>query len=309
MNVYINDGKSIPNDDTCFIIAKGGIYLKKKLDLIESITPVDKISFLEDISTFAKLNIPKIPVKLFENVLAFFKEVYRLYKSESIVLLFYNKNKKKYKIFVPEQTVSGASLKYDPNITIKDHILIGTIHSHANMSAFHSSLDISDELYFDGIHFTIGKISKKDYFDICASISVNGMRVPVIPENYIEGINIPNMFKPIQEKADIKTSIRYTLSKSNFDQIYFKKEWLNKVKEEKFIIKKFDNIFGDFKLTQNIEIKDKEEKTCKSEELDICNNCIHRDKKINMKEIKKIEKEKCENNFGVDYSNFDNLWW
>ena len=101
MNVYINDGKNIPaEDETCFIIAKGGIYLKKKLDLIESITPVDKISFLEDLVPFAKLNIPKIPAKIFGSILAFFKEVYVLYKSEAIVLLFYNKSTKKYKIHI-----------------------------------------------------------------------------------------------------------------------------------------------------------------------------------------------------------------
>ena len=202
MNIYINNGVDIPQDETCYIIAKGGIYLKKKLDLIESLTPVDKISLLEDIPTFAKINIPIISTKMFGNILGFFKEVYRLYKSEAIVLLFYNKNKKSYKVFVPEQEVSRASLSYETTKTIKDHILIGSIHSHGSMTAFHSGTDVGDEAKFDGLHLTIGKVDET-LFDVCGSIAVNGMRVPISPEDYIHGLEsreynkyFPSMFRP-----------------------------------------------------------------------------------------------------------------
>ena len=44
------DGKTeIPNDDICYILAKGGTYLKKKVGLIESLTPVKEISILDQI--------------------------------------------------------------------------------------------------------------------------------------------------------------------------------------------------------------------------------------------------------------------
>ena len=332
MNVYINDGKNIPaEDETCFIIAKGGIYLKKKLDLIESITPVDKISFLEDLVPFAKLNIPKIPAKIFGSILAFFKEVYVLYKSEAIVLLFYNKSTKKYKIHIPEQIVGSASVEYKANMTIKDHILIGTIHSHSSMSAFHSTTDVNDEEKFDGIHITIGKVDNKEIFDVCSSIAVNGMRVPVVPESYIEGIQLteytpyfPNMFKPSfitigEEKIyskTVKSSSGYVLTESNLDHIYYKKEWLDKVKEKEYKYipnqNSFNlrtNIFDSSKFIKISDINDRNEKIC-TENSYICSSCAHRDEKLSMKKMKKIEDKDCKNNFETDYSDYDNhLWW
>jgi len=253
MNIYIHDGKDeIPADETCYIIAKGGIYLKKKLDLVSSLTPVDKISFLEDIPTFAALDIPKIPVKIFGGIVGFFRHIEKLYKSEAIVLLYYNKNKKTYKIYVPEQEVSGASLSYTGEHTIKDYILIGSIHSHSSMSAFHSGTDVGDEAKFDGLHMTLGKMDNEQFFDLCGSIAINGLRVPVAPENYVEGLEVreftnyfPQMFKPAYQEVegvkyytkDVKTSHGYTLfcGDTSENNIYwFNKGWLNQVTEKKY---------------------------------------------------------------------------
>ena len=66
-------------------------HLRKKLDLIESLTPVDKISFLESVPKYAKLNIPKVPRKLFGDILTLFRQVYKLYHSEAVVLIYFNK--------------------------------------------------------------------------------------------------------------------------------------------------------------------------------------------------------------------------
>jgi hypothetical protein len=253
MNIYINNKDlQIPKDETCYIIAKNGMFLKKKLDLIESLTPVDKISFLEDIPTYASLDIPKIPIRLFGSIVGFFREVEKLYSSEAIVLLMYNKEKKTYKISVPDQEVSAASLSYTVGDTLKDHILIGSVHSHSSMSAFHSGTDVGDEAKFDGIHMTLGKMDKPDFFDLCASIAVNGLRVSVTPEQYVEGLELreytnyfPHMFKPEFElvngekvyKKDVKTSFGYTLSSTVTSEksiFWFNKEWLKNVKEKKY---------------------------------------------------------------------------
>jgi len=327
MNVYINDGKSIPQDETCYIIAKDGIFLKKKLDLIESITPVDKISFLDNIQTFAKINIPKIPEKVFANILAFFREVYNLYSSEAIVLLYYNKKNKNYKIYVPEQEVSSASLSYKANIVIKNYNLIGTIHSHGSMAAFHSATDVSDEDKFDGIHITVGKLNDKEFFDITATVAVNGMRVPVISEDYIEGLKFveycnysTNMFKPSFQvingekvyNKSVKTTFSFALTNYS-NQITFKKEWLRKVKKKEYKTTQFDfnsyptYMFDGSKLIKT-ESKEMEVSECKK--YDVCNNCIHRTTKINLEEVKKVKEEDCKNNFNLDYSIFDSekLW-
>ena len=250
MNVYIYDKEQgLPPDDICYIIGKGGAYLKKKLDLIESLTPVDRISFLDEVDTYAKINIPKIPVNLMANIIGFFRKVYELHKSESIVLLYYNKKEKTYKLYVPEQEVTAAGLDYKTDKTIQNHILVGTVHSHASMSAFHSGIDDRDERRFDGLHITIGKVNDPEFFDISVSIVVNGMRQRMTADSYVEKVEereftpyFPQMFRPAFDlndngekvyKKDVKTTIMFTLNtkKENFN---FDNQWLDKVKERKY---------------------------------------------------------------------------
>lgn len=349
MNIYINNGVDIPQDETCYIIAKGGIYLKKKLDLIESLTPVDKISFLEEIPTFAKINIPLISTKMFGNIVGFFKEVYRLYKSEAIVLLFYNKNNRSYKIFVPEQEVSRASLSYETTKTIKDHILIGSIHSHGSMTAFHSGTDVGDEAKFDGLHLTIGKVDE-EFFDVCGSIAVNGMRVPISPENYINGLEsreytpyFQSMFRPGFEvikgekvyKNTVKTTFGYSLNCSEEDY-NFNKKWLDSVKEKTYPIYDYSGFGGNaryiFKNGQLIKIKDDVVNNkvqsnlftefnygcnkVKKEKNDFCacKHCSHRDEKLKLEECKDVHEKDLKDHFeyemqGFDFANFDEKWW
>ena len=46
--VVLNDGKSeLPNDDIYYVIAKEGVFLKKKLGVMESLAPVKEISILQ----------------------------------------------------------------------------------------------------------------------------------------------------------------------------------------------------------------------------------------------------------------------
>jgi len=189
--VFVHDGvEEVPNDDIMYIIAKGGIYLKKKLGLVSSITPVDKISILQPVSTYAHMDIPKIPAIAFAQIMAFFKAVFDKHSSEAIVLLYYNDQKKKFWVRVPMQEVSGASLDYENFENGKDGFdLIGTIHSHGRMGAFHSSVDDKDEENFDGLHITIGD-NDEDYPSISASIVVNGQRVKISPSDYVEGLSV-----------------------------------------------------------------------------------------------------------------------
>ena len=61
--VFVNDGtQELPDDDIFYIVSKEGLFLKKKLGLLESIARVDKISILENLNELpvAKMNIPKV---------------------------------------------------------------------------------------------------------------------------------------------------------------------------------------------------------------------------------------------------------
>lgn len=319
MNIYVQDGSlKIPEDETCYIIGKDGIFLKKKLDLIDSLTKVDKISFLSNVDTFAKMNIPKIPEKLFGNIFSFFRIVFEKYKSESIVLLFFNVSKKEYKIYVPEQIVSPASLEYSLDKTIEGFRLIGTIHSHGSMSAFHSTTDVHDEEGFDGIHITIGKVDS-DNFEVSTSIVVNGFRSKVQSDLYIEGISLKE--EVVNEKqffGNFSNIVKkhYVFNKKKL--ISFDKKWLKYVKEKEIPVNyvnflpfgnsdKLEGVLTESLLT-GIPIT-KQNNKCNNS-FSNCEFCIHRNEKLKLQNVKKIPVKECKNNFKFENYNFwsDDLW-
>jgi hypothetical protein len=64
-----------------------------------------------------------------------------------------------YYLAVPNQTVSGASVKYDYNHIGANDVIVADFHSHASMSAFWSSTDEADDrnkTYYTGV---IGKLN------------------------------------------------------------------------------------------------------------------------------------------------------
>ena len=59
-------------EDICYIITKNGIYLRKKLQLIDSLIKVGNIPFLgETIKEYAQLDIPKISLSFAARSLIF----------------------------------------------------------------------------------------------------------------------------------------------------------------------------------------------------------------------------------------------
>lgn len=215
-NVFINDGKTeLPNEDVFYIIAKDGIFLRKKVGIVDSLIPVDKISTLHEIEPFASLDISKIDAVKFAKILQFFKDIYNKYKSECIALLYYDKSRRRYRLYIPHQKITAASIDYVKNKTFKDYNLIGTIHSHAGFSAFHSGTDKNDEASFDGIHITVGNINDPEV-SIEASVVVNGSRFTVNPLDYVEDI------------VFIDTTKRY-ISHVPFNKRNYNKEWLEKI--------------------------------------------------------------------------------
>lgn len=110
------------------------------------------------------IKLPKIPYDMFNKIYEFFKHVYKEYKAEVAVLLWYNFEKDEWETEVPKQSVGGGSVHYTRDedwaneMNKNGFLCVGTIHSHCEMSAFHSGTDDHDEYNFDGVHITIGKV-------------------------------------------------------------------------------------------------------------------------------------------------------
>ena len=248
--IYLYEGEELPTDEICYLIAKQGIFLKKKVGLVESLTKVDKISILNELKPWAKMDLPKIPGIYTAKIISFFKAVVAKFGGEANVLLYYNEQEKKYKLAIPSQEVSGAACDYKiEGTSIPGYNLVGTIHSHARMSAFHSGTDDNDEKNFDGLHITIGHLTD-DFPSISASIVVNSFRVIVDPCDYIDKCVTVKMkqksfvssnygtktYKYVDGKM---TLVEPSLSTIRYDERYnilvsesqkqFNKKWLKKV--------------------------------------------------------------------------------
>lgn len=88
----------------------------------------------------------KIPYALFEEVYAFFKSICDASKDEAYVQTFWDPEKKCYFNHVPEQEVSGASVKFIRDQELEERCpLVLETHSHNQMNAFFSGTDNADE--------------------------------------------------------------------------------------------------------------------------------------------------------------------
>ena len=176
----INAGDKVP-DGPCYMLARDGYYLRKSNRLFDAVVKIAALPDFDEVAESVKWNAPKIPSKIIDESLEFFRAVHDEHKSEAIVLLALEKGV--WSIVVPDQQVSPASLKYECPAGAN---LAGTIHSHCGMDAFFSGTDTNDVASFDGVHIVLGRIDRRDY-EIEAGVYVNGRLFKGEPGNIIEG--------------------------------------------------------------------------------------------------------------------------
>ena len=120
-------------------------------------------SEFEDIQEECLYTMPLIPYDIVDKLDEFFRLIYSQHGTESIVILTYDSNKTDssgWGVLVPEQTNTAAHCKYDADsiaaIKPDNVMIVGSVHSHPEMSAYASGTDHQDQADFDGIHITYG---------------------------------------------------------------------------------------------------------------------------------------------------------
>lgn len=144
-----------------FVVARDGVYLRKQTLLGESQTKVERIAHLPSEDEYVEYALPKVPADLMGRVVGFFRAVYRLHRTEALVLLLWEDAG--FTVHVPAQRVSGSSVKFT---LAEDELptgsrLAGTIHSHGAFGAFASSIDEADEAELDGLHLVVGDLDRR----------------------------------------------------------------------------------------------------------------------------------------------------
>lgn len=193
--------------------AKRQLYKGKELVAINSGLLVGFVPSGEDIEEITTLppvewRGARMPWAQYCEISSFFRLVYQKMKTEATVRLYYQPGSTpetaglgtwSYAVF--PQKATGASVvetKNDPEIAAINAevhgVQVGSMHSHASMTAFQSGTDLSDEQKSDGIHFTLGKMDEKE-LDIHVRIMLKGEEYPT--PDLMEWIETPEWVRKL----------------------------------------------------------------------------------------------------------------
>lgn len=128
------------------------------------------------------------------------------YKKEVTLVLYIDTETKEWSFDVPDQSGSGASCHYVVRRFDDNREPFGTIHTHPNMSAFHSGTDHHDESgenNLDGVHFVLG-FSEFSKFQISGVLTCNGARseIDIFKAFDIEEIDLSERLKEASSAYD-----------------------------------------------------------------------------------------------------------
>lgn len=168
-----------------FIVARDGLYLRKHSLLGKSQVQVDGVQHLPEAREYLEYELPKLPAELMGRVVGFFAAIWRTRRSEALVLLTWDGSA--FGLIVPEQQADWGSVEHrlDPADVPVGVQLLGTIHSHADMTAFHSGTDEIDEVDVDGLHIVVGELdTARPSFS--AAVVIDGKRFSAEPSMVFE---------------------------------------------------------------------------------------------------------------------------
>lgn len=122
------------------------------------------------------LSAGKIPGSILEEIIAFFK---RDPTKEAAVQVFYDVERKRYRIYYPPQKAGSCSVVFSRSPELEnDCVLMMDVHSHGRMNAFFSSIDDHDEKG-TRLFMVIGRLDGAVQCRLRAGIAGSYQEVPV----------------------------------------------------------------------------------------------------------------------------------
>ena len=165
------DGVSLP----AFVVARDGLYLRKRSLLGLSQTKVGRVAHLPDGSEFVDYALPPVPQDLMARVVGFFRAAWRAIRPRprSSCCGATGRSTSPCR----KQRVSSVSVKFEvaAGDLPQGSRLVGTMHSHGGFGAYASSTDEDDEAELDGLHVVVGDFDRRTP-SYAAAIVVDGIR-------------------------------------------------------------------------------------------------------------------------------------
>lgn len=170
-------------------------FVGRSISISEDPLPDDFLSVKES----CEYTMPAIPNVIVDKLDQFFRLVYSQHGTESIVILTYDMNAtgpEGWGVLVPDQTNTAAHCKYDADsiaeLKPENVMIVGSVHSHPEMSAYASGTDHADQADFDGLHITYGwqKSQNNGATQYHLELQMSGQNYTLKPEDVFENITL-----------------------------------------------------------------------------------------------------------------------
>ena len=168
----------------------GKVYEIRLTEAGRFVVPVKNVPELSKVRAGFFPALPRIPFSLICQVIGFFRHFMGEQELEAMVQIYWDKEQHEYRIAVPKQLVSKASVvaQIDAQDALDEdrYVCFADIHSHNSMPAKFSATDDRDER-MTRVYIVIGELHR--YFPaMSARISCGGRFWPIDPATVIEGI-------------------------------------------------------------------------------------------------------------------------
>lgn len=192
--LYLHSDGDVPSPKggIGYLAAENGTFLIVQTPHYDAIVRAEKLPMLEPVQPGASLKVPPIPPVQVAQIVAFFREVWDRYASEAMLVIAHSAATQEYRFFAPHQTVSAGKCNYTmPRLDAapEGFEFIGTVHSHGCLPAFHSGTDEHDEMFFNGVHATIGFVGAY-HPQVVASLAHGKQRFPIDPRQLFGGLQV-----------------------------------------------------------------------------------------------------------------------
>lgn len=148
---FINNIEEIDGIRSTYSVFSNGLFEIENVPYIGKYTTKKSSFNIPDLDVldenFTFFNFKKIPERLFDETISFFKEVMKRFSgSEVTVLYYFDTETSSYKVIVPVQKVGKAFSNFIYPTLPSSYVPILEIHSHNTMNAFFSAGDDKDEM-------------------------------------------------------------------------------------------------------------------------------------------------------------------
>lgn len=181
----VKSGKAIgyvPSDD-------GKVYEVRPNKSGTFVAPAKNVRVFSKVRAGFTPALPKIPYRLFMQILTFFKAYVTSYETvEAMVYVYYSHCDNTFYAYVPRQTVSKDAVNTTlPDLDDEKFTLVMEIHSHNTMNAFFSGTDDRDERA-TRLYTVVGCLDNL-FPEVKTRASVGGTFIEIEPSMVFEGIN------------------------------------------------------------------------------------------------------------------------